>query len=80
MTGYSPLQNYQNSTTIRNGIVVHFLHEPINLCGKEELYQSSTSALNAEACEGNRFATEEPPRVTARLAYPSSGNRAFEGS
>ena len=42
--------------------------------------KSSTSASNAEACEANRLATEEPPRVTARLAYPSSGNRAFEGS
>jgi hypothetical protein len=32
------------------------------------------------ACEAIRLATGEPTRATARLAYPSFGNGAFEGS
>jgi hypothetical protein len=31
------------------------------------------------ACEVIRLVTGEPTRATARLAYPSSGNGAFEG-
>jgi len=54
---------------------------PFRPCGSVTISgKSSTPAENAGACEAIRLAIGEPTRVTARLAYPSSGNRASEGS
>jgi hypothetical protein len=45
MTGYMPLQNFQNATIIINGIVVHFFDKTSNInlfdlaSLKEESYQ-----------------------------------------
>jgi hypothetical protein len=45
MTGYLPLQNFQNATIILNGIVIHFFDKTSNIylfdlaSLKEESYQ-----------------------------------------
>jgi hypothetical protein len=44
------------------------------------LFVKHPTRITGWACEATRLATGEPTRATVRLAYPSSGNGASEGS